>query len=107
MKGTVATALENEETRVLKELTLPWAKTNRLVVGDSFFASVQAARALYHRGLFFIGVVKTATRDFPMKFLADKEFTRRIVCDKMMLAWKKNLEHMTGQKGSTHLSSLL
>ena len=74
MEGTVE---ENEGTRVLKELTLPWSKTNQLVVGDSFFASVQAARALYHRGLFFIGVVKTATRDFPMKFLSDKEFTKR------------------------------
>ena len=43
---------ENEGTRVLKELTQPWAKTNRLAVADSFFASVQAARALYSRGLF-------------------------------------------------------
>ena len=65
----------NEGTCVSKELTLSWSKTNHLVFGDSFFASVQAARALCHHGFFFTGAVKTATHDFPMQHLANKENT--------------------------------
>ena len=67
----------NEGTQVMKELVLPWAKTDRVVVGDSYFASVQAARELYKIGLRFIGVVKTATRDFPYKHLSEHEFSGR------------------------------
>ena len=76
-RETTGNVDENEGTRVLKELTLPWAKTNRLAVADSFFASVQAARSLYARGLFFTGVVKTATRDFPMQYLQSKQISER------------------------------
>ena len=38
-------------------------------MADSYFASVQAAKALFNMGLRFIGTVKTATKGFPMHFL--------------------------------------
>lgn len=56
----------NHGTKVMKELVMPWAKTNRLVVADSYFASVQAAEELFKVGLRFTGVVKTATKRFPV-----------------------------------------
>ena len=59
----------NEGTRVLKELVVPWANTKRLVVADSAFSSVQTAEELYRVGLWFIGVIKTATKHFPWKYL--------------------------------------
>lgn len=55
---------------VTKRLVYPWAGTNRIVCGDSYFASVHTARVMYDMGLKFIGVVKTATRSFPYKHLA-------------------------------------
>jgi hypothetical protein len=53
-------------TRVLAELVSPWAGPGRVVCADSYFSSVQAAEQLLSMGLKFIGVVKTATRKFPM-----------------------------------------
>lgn len=35
-------------------------------MGDSWFASVKAAIELHKRGLFFLGIVKTATRNYPI-----------------------------------------
>jgi Transposase IS4 len=62
---------------VLKELVLPWARTGRLVVADSYFASVATAEELYRLVLRFTGVVKIATRRFPMKELASTELSNR------------------------------
>ena len=62
---------EAEETRllhgtqVLKGLVLPWANSDRVVCTDSYFASVGAAEELKRIGLRFIGVIKTATRQYP------------------------------------------
>jgi hypothetical protein len=56
-------------TGVLRDLVLPWAETGRIVVADSFFASVEAAQVLYRIGLRFVGVVKTATKRYPMASL--------------------------------------
>ena len=53
--------------KVLKELISHWTGSGRLVCADSYFASVQAAETMYREGLKFIGVVKTATRKYPMK----------------------------------------
>ena len=50
-------------------LIRPLANTDRVVVADSYFASVQAAKALFRMGLRFIGTVKTATKGFPMHYL--------------------------------------
>jgi Transposase IS4 len=41
-----------------------------VVVADSYFASVSAALRLKSIGLRFIGVIKTATREYPMRYLA-------------------------------------
>ena len=44
---------------------------DQLVVADSYFASVQSAIELKKHGLRFIGVVKTAVKQFPMSHLAN------------------------------------
>jgi hypothetical protein len=77
-----ANALEDDDgllhgTVVLKNLVLPWANTNRIVCGDSYFASVGACEEMQRIGLRFIGVVKTATRQFPMAYLSSLELVQR------------------------------
>jgi hypothetical protein len=59
----------NAGTKDILSLVFPWARSGCVVVADSHFASVQAARELYKIGLRFIGCVKTATRGFPMRHL--------------------------------------
>ena len=56
-------------TRVILELTKQYAGTGRLVTGDSFFASVEAALVLELIGLKFIGNVKVSSREHPKKYL--------------------------------------
>lgn len=58
---------------VLYDLVKPWANTNTIVVADSYFASVQSALRLKSIGLRFIGVVKTAHKEFPMNYLSRYE----------------------------------
>jgi len=62
---------------ILKKLVLPWAQSDRIVCADSYFASVTAAKELMNIGLRFIGVVKTATRKFPMAYLSSLELQAR------------------------------
>jgi hypothetical protein len=62
---------------VLKSLVLPWARTDRIVCADSYFALVGALQELKRIGLRFIGVVKTATRQFPQLYLSHLEMTER------------------------------
>jgi hypothetical protein len=51
---------------ILKSLVLPWARTDRIICADSYFASGGALQELKRNGLHFIGgVVKTATRKYP------------------------------------------
>ena len=64
-------------TKVLLELVDKWADTDRIVCADSYFASVPAAEALLRIGLRFIGVVKTATKRYPMEYLSNKELLMR------------------------------
>ena len=50
-----------------------WKGTNRVVVGDSWFASLKCARALKDElGLYFLGMVKTNHGGFPKKWLQDE-----------------------------------
>jgi hypothetical protein len=77
-----ANALEDDDgllhgTSVLKNLVLPWANTNRIVCGDSYFASVGACEEMKRIGLRFIGVVKTATRRYPLPYLSSLELVNR------------------------------
>jgi Transposase IS4 len=64
-------------TKVMMYLVSPWLGQNRLVCADSYFASVGAARALLRRNTFFIGVIKTASRNYPLKALAKESVTYR------------------------------
>ena len=64
-------------TAVLCRLVEPWAGSSRTVCADSYFASVEAAVTLASMGMRFIGVVKAATRNFPMAELA-----RRPACER-------------------------
>jgi hypothetical protein len=68
---------ENHGTKVLKFLVRPWFYRPRIVCADSYFASVNTAEALLMVNLRFIGVIKTATRRFPMKALGEKELVDR------------------------------
>ena len=52
-------------------LTKAYHASNRVVVGDSWFASLMTAWELYKVGLFFMGIVKTASRFFPKKYLTE------------------------------------
>ena len=59
----------NHGTQVLADLVRPWGNTERVVVADSYFASVESALKLKSLGLRFIGVVKTAIKDYHMAYL--------------------------------------
>lgn len=78
-----ATHLEEDQvgllhgTKVLLSLIEPWIYSRRTVLGDSYFASVGAAEKLASLGLGFIGVVKTATKRFPMRYLSQLELQVR------------------------------
>jgi Transposase IS4 len=64
-------------TKVLSELVAPWAGSKRIVCADSYFSSVQAAEHLLSMDLKFIGVIKTATRKFPMQALGCHQMGER------------------------------
>ena len=63
---------------VLQKLLTPWKSAHdRVVCADSYFASVAAARAMRKLGFRFIGVVKTAHRGFPLKYLSSVPLAER------------------------------
>lgn len=49
-------------TAAAKQLVANWAGTQRIIWGDTFFASVATTMVLLAIGLRYTGVVKTATR---------------------------------------------
>ena len=63
-------------TNVLKFLVEPWVRTDRCVCADSYFASINAVTVLRMMGLCFIGVVKTATKKFPMSYMSNLELVQ-------------------------------
>ena len=67
----------NHGTMVLKELVEPWLHTDRIVCADSYFSSVQTAIEMLRLGTRFIGVVKTATKKYPMRYLTSLELENR------------------------------
>jgi hypothetical protein len=84
VKGKTATEDDgdyNEQllhgTKILKELVLPWWWTDRIVCADLYFSSVGTAMELQQHGLRFIGVVKTATKQYPMRYLSTLELNQR------------------------------
>ena len=64
-------------TKVLRSLVQPWAFSDRTVVADSYFSSVGAADEMSRLGIGFIGVVKTATRQYPLQYLSHLELSDR------------------------------
>lgn len=46
--------------------------SGRVLVGDSYFSSVNALQRLHQYGLFFWGIVKTATALYPMRVLKER-----------------------------------
>ena len=70
----------NHGTLVMLKLLKLWTgntRTTRVVCADSYFASVQSLRELRRNGFLFIGVVKTATREFPMAHLQQQVLPSR------------------------------
>ena len=67
----------NHGTNVLKFLVEPWVRKDRCVCADSYFTSVNAVTVMRMMGLRFIGVVKTATKKFPMSYLSNLELVQR------------------------------
>lgn len=65
-------------TALLLRLLHFYGGSRRIVLGDSAFASVQTAVALFKRlGLFFIGMVKSCTRKYPFQFTQEYEYPHR------------------------------
>jgi Transposase IS4 len=54
-----------------------WNPRGRVVCADSYFASVQACIELYKRGWRFIGVVTTAHKQYPKKYLEKVKMPQR------------------------------
>ena len=66
----------NHGTKVLKFLVEPWVRTDCCVCADSYFVSVNAVTVMRTMGLHFIGVVKMATKKFPMSYLSNLELVQ-------------------------------
>jgi hypothetical protein len=67
----------NHGTCIVKQLAQPWFHSNRIICCDSYFSSVATAKMLLAVGMRMIGVVKTATKQFPMAHLTNLEMTQR------------------------------
>ena len=52
-------------------LTEHWHYSERIVIGDSAFTSMTTAIECYKCGLFYTGVLKTASREYPRDYLND------------------------------------
>ena len=61
----------------MKQFVRHWAHSRRLVCAYSYFTSAPCALALINMGLRFIGVVKTATKEFPQQFLSTVELAQK------------------------------
>jgi Transposase IS4 len=67
----------NHGTKVLLKLIQPWQISDRVVCTDSYFASVQAPKELLRVGMKFIGVMKTATKEYPLAHVQSIEMEAR------------------------------
>lgn len=57
------------QTAIVRRMVQHYLGTDRTILGDSAFASVKTAIVMREVGLHFIGVVKTAHKLFPSKFM--------------------------------------
>ena len=60
----------NMSTATTLRLTEQWFGCWRIIVGNSWFASITTAIALYEHCLYFIGLVKTGYRESTKKYLS-------------------------------------
>ena len=67
----------NHGTNILLNLSAPWGDKERILIADSYFAFIDAAEALLKNNLKFIGVLKTATSRFPVKYFGQQEMFRK------------------------------
>lgn len=77
MSAMAENKLHGSGTGSTIRLTKPWHGTSRVVYGDSAFASVRCARQMRAHGLHFIGIVKTSTKEYPLKWLRSHTYTAR------------------------------
>eukprot|EP00750_Incisomonas_marina_P032334 INCI9141.2.p1 GENE.INCI9141.2~~INCI9141.2.p1 ORF type:complete len:417 (-),score=52.14 INCI9141.2:214-1464(-) len=76
-------------TSLLLRLSKSLRNTGRVIVADSAFASVKSAVELKKKhGLYFLGLVKTATREFPKAYLQEADVEER--GDSVVLTAKKD-----------------
>jgi Transposase IS4 len=64
-------------TKILKYLIMSWDFSDRMVCADSYVASVGASEELQQMRMRLLGVVKTATKYFPMAYLSNIELHER------------------------------
>ena len=67
----------NHGAAMTRRLVEHWKKADRIVCGDSYFAFVATVQELHRIGRRFIGVVKTAHRNFPSKYLGSRAMDGR------------------------------
>ena len=65
-------------TATCLRLTAPWKGSGRVVVGDSWFGSVNSVKELWNRnGLYSVMLVKTAHRNYPKLTLRENKLNQR------------------------------
>ena len=65
-------------TKIMLRLLKPWYNDGeRVVCRDSYFASVTAVKVLKNVGFRLIGVIKTATKQYPIAHLQNVEINER------------------------------
>lgn len=79
-------------TAVTLRMALSYFHSHRAVVADSLFSSYATAVALFTHGMRLIGMVKSATRAYPMKFLNE---------------WKESRFESEGPQGSVGSCTVL
>lgn len=68
-KKDFCSVTESSGTATLLRLTESYHNSHRTIYADSAFASVKSASLLKEHGLYFMGMVKTAHSQFPLKYL--------------------------------------
>ena len=73
------TGAHGHGTQVTLDLVSPWSRTRteRVILGDSYFASLKTCRALKDVNLRFIGPVKSCHAGFPQKYFNNLRMNNR------------------------------
>lgn len=71
-------AIPNQGTKPVLNLTETWFEFNITVVSDSYFSSVTRAQTLFHRKLRYTRVIEMATSQFSIAHLSRIGFAKRM-----------------------------